>query len=46
VSFAVKVKETDLLVHAVEPLEEMTRELVLEQRAIIEWYINQYGIQS
>ena len=42
VSFAVKVKETDLLVHAAEPLEELTRELVLEQRAIIEWYVNQY----
>ena len=42
VSFAVKVKETDLLVHTAEPLEEMTRELVLEQRAIIEFYINRY----
>ena len=42
VSFAVKVKETDLLVHTAEPLEEMTRELVLEQRAIIEFYVNRY----
>jgi ApbE superfamily uncharacterized protein (UPF0280 family) len=37
-SFTVKVKETDLLIHAEKCLERIARELVFEQRQIIEFY--------
>jgi len=36
------VKETDLHVHAAGALENLTRELVFEHRAVIESYIKQY----
>jgi ApbE superfamily uncharacterized protein (UPF0280 family) len=39
VSFRVAVKETDLFVHAEKPLEEMTRDLILQHRGVIEAYI-------
>ena len=39
VSFRVAVKETDLFVHAESSLEEVTRELVLQHRGVIEAYI-------
>ncbi|MFC1829928.1 UPF0280 family protein, partial [Thermodesulfobacteriota bacterium] len=39
VTFRVAVKETDLLVHAVKPLEDVTRELILKHRGFIETYI-------
>ena len=41
-SFAVAVKETDLLVHAALDLRESARELVLEHRGYLEAYIRQY----
>jgi ApbE superfamily uncharacterized protein (UPF0280 family) len=39
VSFQVMVKETDLMVHAGERLEQQTRELVLLQRSYLEAFI-------
>jgi len=42
VAFRVVVKETDLFVHAVKPLEELTRELILKHRGVIEAYIKRY----
>ncbi len=42
VGFRVAVKETDLFVHAVKPLEEITRELILKHRGVIEAYIKRY----
>jgi len=41
-SFAVVVKETDLLVHAALDLSEAARELVLEHRGYLEAYIRQH----
>jgi ApbE superfamily uncharacterized protein (UPF0280 family) len=41
-AFRVVVKETDLLVHAGNKLEDETRELVLEHRAYVEAYIKMY----
>jgi len=41
VSFRVTVKETDVLVHAAEPLEDVTKELILKHRGYIEAYIHQ-----
>ena len=35
VAFRVAVKETDLFVHAVKPLEEITRELILKHRGLL-----------
>jgi ApbE superfamily uncharacterized protein (UPF0280 family) len=42
VAFRVTVKETDLFVHAVKPLEEITRELILKHRGVIEAYIKRH----
>ena len=42
VDFRVTVKETDLFVQALKPLEDMTRELILENRGYIENYIKRY----
>lgn len=42
VDFRVTVKETDLFVQALKPLEDITRELVLENRGYIENYIKRY----
>lgn len=42
VSFRVAVKETDLLVQAVNGLKEPTTELVLRYRGVIESYIQRY----
>jgi uncharacterized protein len=42
VSFRVTVKETDLFVQASAPLEDITRELVLEKRGYIENYIKRH----
>jgi len=42
VGFRVAVKETDLFVHAVNPLEDITRELILKHRGVIEAYIKRY----
>ena len=42
VSFRVAVKETDLFVHADKPLEDITRELILQYRGYIEEYIQQH----
>ena len=42
VGFRVAVKETDLFVYAVTPLEDITRELILEHRGVIEAYIKRY----
>ncbi|MBW2602919.1 MAG: UPF0280 family protein [Deltaproteobacteria bacterium] len=42
VDFRVTVKETDLFVQALKPLEDITRELILEQRGYIENYIKRY----
>lgn len=42
VSFKVTVKETDLFVQAFKPLENITRELILEKRGYIESYIKRY----
>jgi ApbE superfamily uncharacterized protein (UPF0280 family) len=41
VSFRVTVKETDVLVHAAQPLEDITKELILKYRGYIEAYIRQ-----
>lgn len=41
-SFNVVVKETDLFVHALKPLEDITRELILKHRGYIEAYIKRY----
>jgi ApbE superfamily uncharacterized protein (UPF0280 family) len=41
-AFRVTVKETDLFVQATTPLEDITRELVLEKRGYIENYINRH----
>ena len=41
-SFSVIVRETDLLLHAAKPFEDIARELVLEHRGVIESYIRQY----
>ncbi|MDO9565817.1 MAG: UPF0280 family protein [Candidatus Desulfaltia sp.] len=41
VSFRVAVKETDLFVHAVKHLEDVTRDLVLKHRGYIEAYIQE-----
>ena len=42
VDFRVTVKETDLFIQALKPLEYITRELVLENRGYIENYIKRY----
>jgi len=42
VDFKVTVKETDLFVQALKPLEGITRELILEKRGYIENYIKRY----
>ena len=42
VAFRVAVKETDLMVHAGQPLAHATRELILRQRGYIEAYIAQH----
>jgi ApbE superfamily uncharacterized protein (UPF0280 family) len=42
VAFRVTVKETDLFVQASAPLEDITRELVLEKRGYIENYIRRH----
>jgi ApbE superfamily uncharacterized protein (UPF0280 family) len=42
VAFRVAVKETDLFVHAVKPLEQITRELILKHRGVIESYIKRH----
>ena len=42
VAFRVAVKETDLFVHAVKPLEDITRELILKHRGVIEAYIKRH----
>lgn len=42
VAFNVTVKETDLFVQALKPLEDITRELILEKRGYIENYIKRY----
>jgi ApbE superfamily uncharacterized protein (UPF0280 family) len=42
IDFRVAVKETDLFVRALKPLEDITRELVLENRGYIENYIKRY----
>ncbi|MGB2688851.1 MAG: hypothetical protein WBC36_07685, partial [Desulfobacterales bacterium] len=42
VDFRVTVKETDLFVQALKPLEDTTRELILEKRGYIENYIKRY----
>jgi ApbE superfamily uncharacterized protein (UPF0280 family) len=42
VDFRITVKETDLFVQALKPLEDITRELVLENRGYIENYIKRY----
>jgi len=42
VSFRVAVKETDLLVQAVDELEKLTTEFVLRYRNVIESYIQRY----
>jgi hypothetical protein len=42
VDFRVTVKETDLFVQALKPLEDITRELILEKRGYIENYIKRY----
>ena len=42
VNFRVTVKETDLFVQALKPLEDATRELILEKRGYIENYIKRY----
>ncbi|MFH2218878.1 MAG: UPF0280 family protein [Pseudomonadota bacterium] len=41
-SFRVAVKETDLFVYAVKPLEDITRELILLYRGYIEAYIQMH----
>lgn len=42
ISFGVVVKETDLFVHALKPLEDITRDLILKHRGYIEAYIKRY----
>ena len=42
IGFRVTVKETDLFVQALKPLEDITRELILENRGYIENYIKRY----
>ena len=42
VSFRQIVKETDLFIHASKPLENITRELILQHRGYIEAYIKRY----
>jgi ApbE superfamily uncharacterized protein (UPF0280 family) len=42
IDFRVTVKETDLFVQALKPLEDITRELILEKRGYIENYIKRY----
>jgi ApbE superfamily uncharacterized protein (UPF0280 family) len=42
VDFRVTVKETDLFVQALKPLENITKELILENRGYIENYIKRY----
>ncbi len=42
VSFRQVVKETDLFVHASKPLEDITRELILQHRGYIEAYIKRH----
>jgi ApbE superfamily uncharacterized protein (UPF0280 family) len=42
VDFRVTVKETDLFVRAQKPLEEITKELILEHRGYIENYIQRF----
>ena len=42
VDFRVTVKETDLFVQALKPLEDITRELILEKRGYIENYIKRH----
>jgi len=42
VTFQVRVKETDLLIHASRSMEDRTRELVLEQRRYLERFIATY----
>ncbi|MBC8433521.1 MAG: UPF0280 family protein [Desulfobacterales bacterium] len=42
VSFRVTVKETDVLIHATRPLEDITKELILKYRGYIEAYIQQH----
>jgi len=42
VSFRVAAKETDLFVHAEKPMEEMTRNLILQHRGVIEAYIRRH----
>jgi ApbE superfamily uncharacterized protein (UPF0280 family) len=42
VDFRVTVKETDLFLQALIPLEDITRELILENRGYIENYIKRY----
>lgn len=42
VCFQVVVKETDLSVYAVRPLEDITKELILEYRGCIEAHIRRY----
>jgi uncharacterized protein len=42
VDFRVTVKETDLFVQALKPLEGITRELILEHRGYIENYIKRF----
>jgi ApbE superfamily uncharacterized protein (UPF0280 family) len=42
VGFRVVVKETDLFVHALKSLEDITRELILKHRGVIEAYIKTY----
>ena len=42
IAFRVVVNETDLFVHAIKPLEGITRELILKHRGYIEAYIKRY----
>ena len=42
ISFSVVVKETDLFVHALKPLKDITKELILKHRGYIEAYIKRY----
>ncbi|MBF0118738.1 MAG: UPF0280 family protein [Desulfobacterales bacterium] len=42
IKYRVVVKETDLHVHSIIPLEDITRELVLEYRGYLENYIKRY----
>jgi len=42
ISFSVVVKETDLFVHALKSLKDITKELILKHRGYIEAYIKRY----